>query len=142
MYLLVLALFSIINLMKDGKLTPNEIAACAEFSRLLKASGLSQAEVAHNIGLSQNMVSKMASAHRAITIDTAIAIADYFNIPVYQLDPDLQMRINSAYNSPHGGNIGGIIEALKCLDLEEVMTAMDELQSLIRAKIQDVKVNN
>ncbi len=126
----------------DRPLTDIELLDCERFARLFDEREESQGDLGHAIGLSQDMVSKMKRGKRAITIDCAIALSNHWGVPVHAISPEIQLKINSAYNSPAGGNVGAIIERMQKLDIAEVMTAMDELQLLIKRKIQDIKVND
>lgn len=126
--------------MKNGILEPYEIAACERFAALLEAGKhqkpkITQAVVADAIGLSQDMVSKMSTGKRPITLDTAIAISEFFRIPVYEICPVIQQKINAAYDSPQGENLRIAVGILQSMDQRELSLAMDILQSVIKKRV-------
>lgn len=126
--------------MKDGSLTPSEVAACARFAELLELSGKTQEDLADAIGLSQNMISKMKRGERAITLETAIDIAEQLNVPVHKISPEIQKKINSAYNSPTGGDLRAAIDVLQEMDSSELRLATDILRSVIKRRISELEL--
>lgn len=126
--------------MKDGSLTPSEAAACARFAELLELSGKTQEDLADAIGLSQNMISKMKRGERAITLDTAIDLAEQLNVPVHKISPEIQKKINSAYNSPTGGDLRAAIDVLQEMDSSELRLATDILRSVIKRRISELEL--
>lgn len=130
------------NQKTDRPLTDSEKLDCERFARLFREREESQGALGYAIGLSQDMISKISRGKRAITIDCAIALSNHWGVAVHEISPEIQLKINSAYNSPAGGNIGDIITGLQKLNISEVMAIMDELQLVIKRKIQDIKVND
>jgi addiction module HigA family antidote len=63
------------------------------FSEFIKPLGLSQQELASNIGLSANHIAEIISAGREIDADTAFRLARYFST-----DEDFWMNLQMAYN--------------------------------------------
>lgn len=83
----------------DRELTAIEKIECKLFAKLLKEKAESHEELAHAIDLSPDMISKMKRGKRAIKIDIALRLSEYWKIPVYKISPFMQLRINSAYSA-------------------------------------------
>ena len=62
-------------------------------SRFLQPLGLSQGRLARALGVSRRRINEIIRGHRAISLDTAIRLGDYFGT-----GPEFWMRLQSSWD--------------------------------------------
>ena len=126
--------------MTEKELTKEDKADAARLKKILEDSGMTQEEAGDVLGITQGMVGHMVNGRRKIHLDAAIDFSILLRVTVGSFSPSSQIRINSAYNSPAGGNLAPIIEILQKLDGSDLSLAADLLRTVVNQKIGSLKV--
>lgn len=120
--------------MSEKELTPEDKADAARLKKIVERSGMTQEQVGAELGLTQGMIAHYLNGRRKIHLDAAIDLSNLFKVPVSEFSPTSQARINSAYNSPAGGNLVEVISMLKGIDRDDLAMVGDLLRTVINRK--------
>lgn len=95
---------------------------CEKIKYLRKASGLTQSDLAKELGVSYPTISNYETGSRTGTIENLVKIADYFNISLdWLLGRDTSKDISPTSSS--------LEELRKQLKIEKLKKELEELQS-------------
>ena len=121
--------------MSKREITQEQLEDAARLKALVLASGMSQQQIADKLGITQPGVNHYTAGTRALNIEAVIGFSTILRVPVSEISPSTQQKIDSAYRQ--NPNLGTDVADLSKLDPKIRADIEKAIAMLIKGAIKD-----